>query len=213
MRSTIGLISAAVWMLSVTGCERREQPREQTRPEQAQPTEQQPAQPARPAEPGAAPATGQGQGVTAPAGVKEEMKALELELDAFEGSEIEVEAKLTPGDDGVSVMLEVDDAPPGALRAVIHEKGDCSNAAATSFGEPMMIAGTDVAPIGDLGAIFANKAGEGKLEKKLAGTKLDKNGPSSLIGRSIVIHQSDKSGRTSKDFGKPLACVRITRGE
>ncbi len=221
MRSTsIGLISVAAWMLSLSACERQEPAGEQARPEQTRPTEQ-PATPgqtaARPAEPGAAPAVGTGQGVTEPVGAKEEEKELSLDLDALDESKIDAEVKLIPTADGVNVVVEVDDAPPGAHHVVIHEKGDCSNAAGTSFGEPMMTSAKpaatgDMKPAGDLGTITADKDGEGKLERKLDGVKIDKGDPTSLMGRSIVIHEGDKAGRTSKDFGKPLACVRISRG-
>jgi Cu/Zn superoxide dismutase len=218
MRSMcIGMLPVAVIMLLSAGCERTEAPREEARPGQTPATEQRTGEaPIRPTPPGAAPAVGD-KGATAPAGVKEEVEELELEVVALDKSEIEAEAKLTPAPDGVNVVLEVDDAPPGALRVVIHEKGDCSNAAAASFGEPMMTSAKapsagEIKPAGDLGTIQADKDGNGKLERKLEGVKLETGDPTSLMGRSIVIHEGDKGGRTSKDFGKALACARITRG-
>jgi Cu-Zn family superoxide dismutase len=220
--SKIGLASMAVSLSLFAGCERSDQPKNEPRPEgMADPQSQRVAPGTRTAEPATNPAAGRDRpGVTTPVAVEEKPEELELALDALEGSEIDADLTLVPLADGVIVRLEVEDAPAGRHRVVIHEKGDCSNAAAGSFGEPLMTrdrptaAGTaEMIAAGNVGEIRPDKDGDAKLEQKLVGMKLDKGSPNSLMGRSIVIHETEKSGRTNKDFGKPLACARITRKE
>lgn len=217
--SKIGLVSMAVSLSLFAGCERREQPTDQPRPEgMADPQSQRVAPGTRTAEPATNPAAGREQpGVTTPATVEEKPEELELALDPLEGSKIDADLTLVPLADGVVVRVEVEDAPAGTHRVVIHEKGDCSNAKAASFGEPLMTrdrptsGAAEMILAGNVGEIRPDKDGKGKLEQKLTGMKLDESSPNGLMGRSIVIHEGENSGRTNQDFGKPLACARITR--
>lgn len=254
MRSMcIGLISVAALMMAVSGCEKDANQQGQARQETpASPVERPGQATDKAAEPAAAqPGATEQKAEPAAAAAKADQE-LELDLKTAEGSELEAEVTLTRVTEGVKVTIEVEDAKPGKLRVVMHDKSDCSNMAAMSMGEPLAMshaAGTTAAgttpapgttaapgtqptpgttaapgttptpaakadatkPMGDLGTLTVDADGNGKLEYVIPGMNLDAGDTMSLIGKSLVIHEGDKSGRTNKSFGKPLACGGVTR--
>jgi Cu/Zn superoxide dismutase len=249
---SIGLVSVAALVAVIGGCERdRPEQREAAR----EGTVETPRAPGAATERAAQPATAPGEpGHTEPAGVRDQ-RELELELEAADKSDFEARVKLLPVAEGVKITIEVDNAKPGMLRAVLHEKEDCSNPAGMSMGEPLAMThagmhpsgtttgttgtqttGTEVTgtaptgtagpttgargttatgtdrPFGDLGTVSVDKDGKGRLEVVLPGVSLDPGGGMmSLVGRSIVVHEGDKAGKTNKDFGRSLACGSIKR--
>jgi Cu/Zn superoxide dismutase len=187
MRSIgMGLVSVTALAAFFGGCER-------DRPEQGEGTPR-PRQ-----EPGV---SGERAGRTDPAGVREP-RELEIELKAAENGEIDAEVELRSVAGGVKFTVEVEDAKYGTLRIVVHEKDDCSNLPAMSMGEPLNA--------GDVGSINLNKNGQGRLELVLPGVTLEPSAPNTLIGRSIVVHEGEKAGKTNQDYGRPLACGSIER--
>jgi Cu/Zn superoxide dismutase len=263
-----GFVSAAALVAVIGGCERDRPEPGETRREGTVETRGQPGTPAaeRAGQPATAPAAEQ-PGQTAPAGMREQ-RELEIELKAADDkSDFEAEVKLVPVAEGVKLAIEVENAKPGMLRVVLHEKEDCSNVAGMSMGEPLTMShagmhpsgnetgttGTDTTgrgvtgtgttgtgttgtgtespaagargttgtgampksgdrPFGDLGTISVAQDGKGRLEIVVPGVSLDPGGGMmSLLGRSIVVHEGDKSGKQHKDFGRSLACGSIKR--
>jgi Cu-Zn family superoxide dismutase len=146
-----------------------------------------------------------------------EKKALKAEADfeAVDTIKLDGTAKLTEVDDGVQLVIEVEDAPPGKKGIHVHEKGDCSDIAGKSMKEHLKGDGhrhglptTAERHLGDLGNIEIDKEGNGKLETvvKTANLRTGED-PKSFLGRAIVIHTSED---TEKDpGGTPIACAVI----
>jgi len=96
---------------------------------------------------------------------------------------------------GVTLVLHVTGAPPGAHGAHIHEKGDCSDAEAKSAGGHWNPAGhkhgappPDGAHLGDLGNLTVGADGTGHLELTSAAWKIGDGSPEDVIGKAVVIH-------------------------
>lgn len=132
---------------------------------------------------------------------------------------IEGDAELEEVAGGVRIEVEVEHAPAGQKGIHIHQTDNCSDIANKSMGEHFAptssehgLPGAPQHHLGDLGNITIAQDGEGKLEITVAGANLKPNDPLSLIGKSIVIHESnDKGTGPSGDSGKPIACAPIRR--
>ena len=130
---------------------------------------------------------------------------------------IEGDAELEEVAEGVRIEVEVEHAPAGQKGIHIHQTDNCSDIANKSMGEHFAptstqhgLPGAPQHHLGDLGNITIGQNGEGKLEITVAGANLKPNDPLSLIGKSIVIHESnDKGTGPSGDSGKPIACAPI----
>lgn len=154
------------------------------------------------------------------AGEGETVRA-EAELTAAEGAKIEGRASLVQEADGVRVVLEVDDAPPGKKGVHVHVRGDCSDVEGQSMGPhfaPKLqehgLPEEDARHLGDLGNIIVEEGGRGRLEIKVPGATLGPDDASSFLGRALVVHAGEDVGSTeqpSGDSGKPMACGVIQK--
>jgi superoxide dismutase, Cu-Zn family len=150
---------------------------------------------------------------------REEVKGREIEVEfkGAEGTEVEGEVKLEEMPDGVRVVIDMEKFPAGVKGAHIHETADCSDIRAKSMGEHfnpqghehgLPAAGTK--HMGDMGNITIDQDGKGHLEFLVKGATLKEGDKTSLIGRSVVIHESKDTG-TVPSAGNPLACAPIDR--
>jgi Cu-Zn family superoxide dismutase len=141
----------------------------------------------------------------------------EADLTSADGANIEGKATFVQEPDGVRVVLEVEDAPPGLKGVHVHQNGDCSNIKGESMGphfapnvdQHALPSEGDQRHLGDLGNIHVGPEGNGRLEIKVNNASLDENGTTSFLGRSLVVHSGQDSGsvtQPSGGSGAPMAC-------
>lgn len=115
--------------------------------------------------------------------------------------------------DGVHAVVELENLKPGKHGLHIHEKGDCSDPKAASAGahfnpEHKHHGGIDTAErhAGDFGNVEAGADGKVHAELQLKGVKFD--GPDSIIGKAIVVHDKEDDLKTdpSGNSGDRVAC-------
>src|SRR5262249_23660651 len=123
----------------------------------------------------------------------EDTKAVAV-LHPTEGNKVHGVVTFTQAGAGVKVTAHIEGLTPGKHGFHIHEWGDCSSkdgaAAGGHFNPAGAPHGAPDAPqhhAGDLGNIEANAEGVAHLEYNDPGMKL--NGPSSIIGRGMVVHE------------------------
>ncbi|HLV66300.1 MAG TPA: superoxide dismutase family protein [Polyangiaceae bacterium] len=165
--------------------------------------------------PGAAPA----EGTTAtepapPAKVAGKALAAEAEFQTVKGIELDGEARFEETPEGVRIVVEVEDAPPGKRGVHIHQFADCSDIAGQSMGShfaprkhPHGLPTQTERHLGDLGNIEVGKDGKGRLEIVVPEANLRPGDSLSFVNRAIVIHQGeDKGTQPTGGAGKPIAC-------
>ncbi len=146
----------------------------------------------------------------------------EAELKAADGQKIEGEVEFFASDNGVRIVAELEDAPPGKHGLHVHEKGDCSDIEGKSMGSHFAPAGHQHAlpgeaaerHLGDLGNVEINDKGDGRLEITLEKANLKANDPMSLLGKAVVVHSGEdlgKSKQPSGSSGTPIACGVIEK--
>jgi superoxide dismutase, Cu-Zn family len=134
-------------------------------------------------------------------------------------------ATLRETEDGVKVMVEIENAPPGSKGIHVHEKGDCSNISGKSMGDHFA---PDVKVhalpseesdrerhLGDLGNVDVNSTGTGELEITVKRANLEPNDALSYLGRALVVHSGNDQGEVKQpagDSGAPMACGVIEAG-
>jgi superoxide dismutase, Cu-Zn family len=132
-------------------------------------------------------------------------------LEARSGSKITGNARVTPTASGVAVLVEVQNATPGPHGVHIHEKGDCSDPAATSAGghfNPKAAAhhggsGSAVRHGGDLGNVNVDSNGRGLLIIAVGDMTM-----SNVVGKAVVVHekQDDLQSDPAGNSGARIAC-------
>ncbi|HHL72299.1 MAG TPA: superoxide dismutase family protein [Bacteroidetes bacterium] len=134
-------------------------------------------------------------------------------LNATEGNTVSgvVEFRQTEG--GVRVSGEINGLPAGEHGFHVHQYGDCSGSdgktAGGHFNPEGMEHGGPAAEkrhIGDLGNITADEAGIAKID--FVDKKLSLNGPNSIIGRGVIVHEKadDMTSQPTGAAGARLAC-------
>lgn len=122
--------------------------------------------------------------------------------------------------DGVSVVLNVDNAKPGMQAVHVHELGDCSDIPGKSMGEHFApdykqhaLPDQEARHLGDLGNIAIGEDGKGTLEIVAPRASLKPNDSHSFLGKALVVHEKqDKGTQPSGDSGPPVACGVIRNG-
>jgi len=119
------------------------------------------------------------------------------------------------GDKLVRVVVFVQGLKPGQEHGLhIHEKGDCSAPDAMSagghfnpLGKPHGHPGSSERHAGDLPALKANKEGRANVHVDLGDIAL-KPGPTSIIGRAVVVHADPDDYKTQPtgNSGARIAC-------
>jgi superoxide dismutase, Cu-Zn family len=134
-------------------------------------------------------------------------------------------ATLRETDDGVKVVVEIENAPPGSKGIHVHEKGDCSNIPGKSMGDhfapdvKIHALPTEQSErerhLGDLGNVDVNDTGTGELEITVKRANLEPNDSLSYLGRALVLHAGNDQGEVKQpagESGEPMACGVIEAG-
>jgi Cu-Zn family superoxide dismutase len=146
-----------------------------------------------------------------------EVTRAEAELTTAEGAKLEGKATFTQEPDGVRVVLELDDAPPGPKGVHVHMKGDCSDIKGESMGPHFapnveqhgLPSEGEARHLGDLGNIVVEDDGDGRLEIKVPAATLKPDDTASFLGRALVVHTGEDTGsavQPSGGSGAPMAC-------
>jgi Cu-Zn family superoxide dismutase len=150
-----------------------------------------------------------GGSAAAPSGPPPAMASARLE--GRSGSQMTGNAQVTPTASGVAVLVEVQNATPGPHGVHVHEKGDCSDPAATSAGghfNPKASphhggAGSAVRHGGDLGNMNVDSNGRGLLIIAVSDLSM-----SNVVGKAVIVHekQDDLQSDPAGNSGARVAC-------
>ena len=128
------------------------------------------------------------------------------------GSEVKGQVTFTKTGDDVQVVADIENLKPGKHGFHIHEKGDCSAPDASSAGAHFNPThqhhggpATAEHHAGDLGNVTVDATGRVHLEWT---GKLQLNGPDSIIGKSVVVHEKEDDLKTDPtgNSGGRIAC-------
>ena len=134
-------------------------------------------------------------------------------LHPTEGNDVKGIVTFTNTDAGVKVVADLEGLTPGKHGFHVHQYGDCSAPDGTSAGGHFNPDNKDHGGpndvdrhVGDLGNITAGDDGKAHLE--LIDKVISLNGPHSIIGRAIVVHQGedDLTSQPSGNAGARVAC-------
>jgi Cu-Zn family superoxide dismutase len=145
------------------------------------------------------------------AGQERDVREAEADLKTIEGLDLDAEAEFEQTTTGVRVVVEVEDAKPGKLSVVLHEKGDCSDIEARSMGDRFMLSGSEAErktmepqQRGKLGEIQINADGDGRFETTTTSASLKRDARMSLLNKALVLYEAEDVdlGRA----GRIIAC-------
>jgi superoxide dismutase, Cu-Zn family len=140
-------------------------------------------------------------------------------LESKSSSQVIGTVTFTKTGDEVRVVADIQGLKPGKHGFHIHEKGDCSAADAASAGGHFNPThqhhggpATAERHTGDLGNIEADASGKAHLDWK---GKMSLNGPDSIIGKSVVVHEKEDDLKTDPagNSGARVACGVIKSGD
>lgn len=135
-----------------------------------------------------------------------------------QGNTAQGKVSFTVVEGGVKIIADVDDLTPGKHGFHIHEHGDCSAPDASSAGGHFNPTGSKHGSpdsserhAGDLGNLVADNNGHAHYER--IDTVITLDGPHSIIGRSIIIHEKEDDFKTQPagNAGARVACGIIER--
>jgi Cu-Zn family superoxide dismutase len=118
--------------------------------------------------------------------------------------------------EGVLIIAELTDLTPGEHGFHIHEFGDCSTRDASSAGNHFNPTNqkhgspdSSNRHVGDLGNIYADGSGYAYYQRMDRIISL--NGPNSIIGRSVIVHENpdDFTTQPTGNAGLRQGCGRI----
>lgn len=151
-----------------------------------------------------------------PASMNAPMSA-QAELTAADGAKIDGRATFVQQPDGVRVVLEVAEAPPGKKGVHVHTRGDCSDPKQQSMGphfapkleQHALPSEGDDRHLGDLGNITIADDGTGRLEITVPHATLGADDSTSFLGRALIVHSGEDTGSEAQpagNSGAPMAC-------
>jgi Cu-Zn family superoxide dismutase len=114
---------------------------------------------------------------------------------------------------GVEVTVRLEGLEPGRHGFHLHEKGDCSAPDASSAGDHFNPTGQPHAArdaaarhAGDLGNLEADASG--KVETKMIDSRLRLDGPESIVGKAVIVHEKadDYTTQPTGNAGGRVAC-------
>jgi Cu-Zn family superoxide dismutase len=135
-------------------------------------------------------------------------------IEARSGSALKGEARFTEVEGGVKVEVHVTGVTPGPHAVHIHEKGDCSAQDATSAGahfnpdaHPHGAPTAEKHHAGDFGNMEVGADGHGMLDL-VSKVLTVKDGPHSVVGRSIIVHEKadDMTTQPTGNAGGRIGC-------
>jgi len=124
---------------------------------------------------------------------------------------------LTEDDDGVKVVVNVENAKPGMHATHIHEKADCSGKGFKTAGghfnpdkSPHGLPTAEKHHLGDLGNMTVGKDGKGTLELEVKGANLEEGDAHSFLDRAIIIHaKKDTGAQPAGAAGARIGCGEL----
>lgn len=114
---------------------------------------------------------------------------------------------------GVEVAVQLEGLKPGVHGFHVHEKGDCSAPDAASAGghfnpaqQPHAAREAPARHAGDLGNVEADASG--KVQIKIIDPKLRLDGPESIVGKAVIVHEKadDYTTQPTGNAGGRVAC-------
>jgi Cu-Zn family superoxide dismutase len=134
------------------------------------------------------------------------------EVQSISGSRVSGMVMFKDTADGVHVVAIVKGLEPGKHGFHIHEFGECVDSGASAGGHFNPTGTTHGGPMsmhhhaGDLGNIVADSSGTGRVDQFFPGLSLV--GPTSILGRSVVVHAKvdDLSTQPSGASGTRIGC-------
>jgi Cu-Zn family superoxide dismutase len=114
---------------------------------------------------------------------------------------------------GVEVAVQLEGLKPGMHGFHVHEKGDCSAPDGTSAGghfnptgQPHAAREAPARHDGDLGNVEADASG--KVRIKIVDPKLRLDGPESILGKAVIVHEKadDYTTQPTGNAGGRVAC-------
>lgn len=114
---------------------------------------------------------------------------------------------------GIEVSIQLDGLTPGTHGFHVHEKGDCSAPDGASAGghfnptsQPHAAREAPARHDGDLGNVEADASG--KVQVKLIDPKLKLDGPESILGKAVIVHEKadDYTTQPTGNAGGRVAC-------
>lgn len=143
-----------------------------------------------------------------------ELTELVSVLHPTSGNDVSGVVRFFATEEGTRVVAEISGLEPNSTHGFhIHEYGDCSASDGTSAGghfnpEDQPHAGPDSAQrhVGDLGNITADD--EGYAEADFVDPMLTFSGPTSILGRGIIVHagEDDLESQPTGDAGARMSC-------
>lgn len=136
-----------------------------------------------------------------------------VSLHPASGSQVTGQIRFIKEQDGVRVAGYIEGLTPGKHAIHIHEKGDCQAADASSAGahfnpqqKPHGAPESEERHLGDLGNIEADE--DGIAEFKFVDKKITLDGPDSIIGKALIIHEKEDDFKTQPTgaAGARVAC-------
>lgn len=144
----------------------------------------------------------------------EDAKKAEAKLSPLNNSGVSGHFTFAPASGGIHITGELQGLRPSAKQGFhIHEKGDCSapdgSSAGPHFAHPESHHGGPTSPnrhLGDLGNIMSDSSGKAAIHAM--GVDLAIDGPSGVIGHSIVVHAGEDDLKTDPagNSGARVAC-------
>jgi Cu-Zn family superoxide dismutase len=134
-------------------------------------------------------------------------------LSPTEANSVSGTVTFTKAQNGIRIVADVSGLTPGAHGFHIHEFGDCTARDASSAGGHFNPARTQHGPpdtqfshAGDLGNLVADAAGKAHYERTDSMIVLE--GPNSIIGRAVIVHENADDFRTQPtgNSGRRVAC-------
>jgi superoxide dismutase, Cu-Zn family len=143
----------------------------------------------------------------------EDTTDLVAKLNPASGSQVTGTVTFKSAAEGTQVVVDLSGLKPGKHGLHIHEKGDCSapdaSSAGAHFNPTHSHHGGPTTPdrhAGDFGNIEADASG--KVHVELKDKNLKMNGPDSIVGKSLVVHEKEDDLKTdpSGNSGARVAC-------
>ncbi len=159
-------------------------------------------------------------GETAEGGFMVKGNFAEAMIDARSGSEMSGMAIFTEKDGTITVILDVEKAPPGIHAAHLHQYGDCSAADGKSAGGHWNPTskdhgewGNDPFHLGDLGNLVVDEAGFGSLTLTTDNWELGTGGDLDIVGLGVIVHASadDFTSQPSGAAGVRIGCGVVVK--
>ena len=138
-------------------------------------------------------------------------------LVALDGASVTGRAMLYPVDEGVRVIVDIENLAPGKRGVHVHEKADCSHPKGLSagghlnpMGHPHGLPPAEKRHLGDLGNAEIGEEGRGRLELIVKGANLHAGDKMSLLDRAIVVHNNADDGTDPMgNAGSRIACGEV----